>query len=66
MNEAREIVGRFLSAPFGMNPAQAKYFAGILIDSHIHETNDGTFSNPDDLRRNNEKWKALKKTLEKI
>jgi hypothetical protein len=66
MNEAREIVNKFLSSPFGVNPTQAKYFAGILIESHIYSNNDGKFATPEDFKRNNEKWLAIRKSLEKV
>ena len=65
-SQARAIVDTFKSSPFATTPSQAKYYAGLLIDSHIMETNDGKFSLPEDFQRNNEKWRAIRKELDKI
>lgn len=54
---ARECLNLFTNIPFPTSPSQAKYFSGILIDSHIQRT-----KNDEDA----EMWKAAKREHSKI
>ena len=63
---ARELLNSFTGLPYPTSPQQAKYFAGMIAQSHIFEANSCPFYNDEQLQKNNAHWRSVRKELDKI
>ncbi len=64
--QALEIVGLFSHIPYPTSPMSSKFYAGILIDSHVFSADNCPFLDGAALEKNNNYWKGVRQELNRL